>query len=107
MPIQGAPMDFAPTVALLALTASSATAQDCTYPELAPVTKDGTTQYRFIDSCGRAYELGYRLEGKTLHFPRGGTHTLSEATVADAEKVLRETYGLVGERDALIRTKGL
>ncbi|WP_281969165.1 hypothetical protein [Roseovarius nanhaiticus] len=98
-------MKFASLISLLVLTASSAVAQDCTYPELAPVKSGDTTQYRFTDSCGQAYEVGYRLEGKTLHFPRGGTHTLSQETEADAEKVLRETYGLIGERNSLIRTK--
>lgn len=98
-------MNFASLFVLLVLTASSAAAQDCTYPELAPVKKGDTTQYRFTDSCGQAYEVGYRLEGKTLHFPRGGKHTLPQETKAGAEKVLRETYGLIGERNTLIRTK--
>ncbi len=100
-------MNFASTLALLALVATSAAAKDCTYPQLTPVMKEDATQYRFINSCGHAYEVGYRLEGKTLHFPRGGTHTLSQTTEADAEKVLRETYGLIGERNALIRTKDI
>ncbi len=100
-------MNFVSTFALLVLVATSATAQDCTYPQLTPVMKEDTTQYRFINSCGHAYEVGYRLEGKTLHLPRGGTHTLSQETEADAEKVLRETYGLIGERNALIRTKDI
>ena len=100
-------MKFPLIVTLLALIAGPAAAQDCTYPERAPISKEGTTQYRFIDSCGQAYEVGYRLEGTTLHFPRGGSHTLTRETEAEAEKLLRETYGLVGERDALIRTKGI
>ena len=102
-------MKFPLIVALLALATgpAAAQAQDCTYPEVAPISKQGTTQYRFINSCGHAYEVGYRLEGKTLHFPRGGSHTLTRGTEAEAEKLLRETYGLVGERDALIRTKGI
>jgi hypothetical protein len=92
---------------LLALTAYPAVAQDCTYPELAPVQTGGQTVYQFTDSCGVAYEVGYRLEGNTLHFPGRGTHThtLPVGSEADAEKVLRETYGLVGERESLIRTK--
>lgn len=101
-------MKLALPFVLLALTAWPAAAQDCTYPDLAPVTlENGTTQYRFTDSCGQAYEVGYRFEGNTLHFPRGGEHTLPELTEAEAKKILRDTYGLVGEPDALIRTKGL
>jgi hypothetical protein len=92
-------------VALLAFAAWPAAAQDCTYPTLAPVKNGERTQYQFSDSCGEAYEVGYRLEGNTLHFPRGGKHTLPKGTEADAEKVLRETYGLIGSRDSLIRTK--
>lgn len=53
------------------------------------------------------YEVGYRFEGKTLHFPRGGKHTLPNSSEAEAQEVLRETYGLKGEGDALVRTKGL
>jgi hypothetical protein len=93
-------------LAALALTTAPAFAPDCTYPQREPIQKGERTEYRFTDSCGEAYEVGYRLEGNTLHFPRGGRHTLPKGTEADAEKVLRETYGLVGERGALIRTKG-
>jgi hypothetical protein len=92
-------------LALLCLAASPALAQDCTYPQREAVQKDGKPEYRFTDSCGQPYEVGYRLEGKTLHFPGGGTHTLPEGSEADAERVFRETYGLVGQRESLIRTK--
>jgi hypothetical protein len=92
--------------ALLSLAASPALAQDCTYLEQAPVQQDGRLQFRFTDSCGQPYEVGYRLEGNTLHFPRGGKHTLPKGNEAEAEKVLRETFGLIGERDQMIRTKG-
>lgn len=100
-------MNYSLTLAVLAVTASPAFSQDCTYPQREPVEQNGQTQYRFTDTCGQAYEVGYRLEGNTLHFPRGGKHALPEAKEAEAERVLRETYGLKGERDNLIRTKGL
>ena len=100
-------MKFRFALPLLVVTASPAFAQDCSYPERAPVQKDGEVQYRFTDSCGQPYEVGYRLEGKTLHFPRGGKHALPKASEEEAERVLRETYGLNGERGNLIRTKGL
>ncbi|MBB5278504.1 hypothetical protein HNR26_004605 [Rhizobium rosettiformans] len=92
---------------LLSLAASPAFAQDCTYHERQPVQKDGNTQHRFTDSCGKPYEVGYRLEGNTLHFPRGGQHSLPETTEAEAERILRDTYGLVGGAAGLVRTKGL
>lgn len=94
-------------IVVLAASASPALSQDCTYPQREPAEQNGQTQYRFTDTCGQPYEVGYRFEGKTLHFPRGGQHTLPESTEAEAESILRETYGLVGERNALIRTKGL
>lgn len=87
--------------------AAPAWAQDCTYPQREPVQREGRAEYRFTDSCGNPYEVGYRLEGTTLHFPRGGQHSLSQASEGEAEQILRETYGLVGERNKLIRTKGL
>ena len=72
------------------------------------IVKNGKAiAHRFTDSCGNPYEVGYRLEGTTLHFPRGGQHSLSQASEGEAEQILRETYGLVGERNKLIRTKGL
>ncbi len=72
-----------------------------------PVEIDGQMQFRFTDEDRQPYEVGYRLDGNTLHFPRGGKHTLPQVTEAEAERILRETYGLVGERDELVRTKGL
>lgn len=92
---------------LLAFTAAPTLSQDCTFPQLTPVEQTDQVQYRFTDSCGEPYEVGYRLEGNTLYFPRGGQHSLPQSSEQEAERVLRETYGLVGERDALIRTKGL
>jgi len=90
---------------LMAFAASPALAEDCTYPQREPVERDGQTQYRFTDSCGDAYEVGYRLEGNTLYMPGDAEHSLPEETEAAAETLLREAYGLVGERDSLIRTK--
>ena len=93
-------------VVALACTVGPATAKECTFHGLEPVHHSGKVQYRFVDSCGVVYEVGYRLEGNTLHFPRGGQHTLPNETAIAAEKILRETYGLVGEPDSLIRTRG-
>lgn len=90
----------------LAFTAGTAAAKECTFHSLQPVHHSGKVQYRFVDSCAEVYEVGYRIEGNTLHFPRGGQHTLPNITSTAAEQILRETYGLVGEPDALIRTKG-
>ncbi|MBB6182426.1 hypothetical protein HNQ75_004415 [Rhizobium flavum] len=81
-------------------------AQECTYPQREPIERDGGVDYRFVDSCGKPYEVGYRLEGQTLHFPRGGQHSLPEATEAEAERILRDTYGLEGGAAGLVRTKG-
>lgn len=85
--------------------AAPAWAQDCTYPQREPVQREGRAEYRFTDSCGNPYEVGYRLEGRTLHFPRGGQHSLTRSSDPEAETLLRDAYGLVGERDSLIRTK--
>lgn len=82
-------------------------AQECSYPQSEPTKTEGEVEYRFIDSCGKPYEVGYRIEGNTLHLPRGGQHSLPEATEAEAERILRETYGLKGNVDSLVRTKGL
>ena len=84
-------------------TASAA----CTYEQVEPVAKQGQMQHRFFSECG-FYEVGYMLEGNTLHFPRGGTHTVSDVSVAEAQSLLTETYGLVDVGDdTFIRTKGL
>jgi hypothetical protein len=69
-----------------------------------PVKNDGKTTAH-IDSCGNLYETGYRLEGNELRFPGGGLHRLPDGNQEEAERILRETYGLQGERDKLIRTK--
>ncbi len=90
----------------MVFAAGPAATQVCNFHSVEPVHHSGKVQYRFVDSCGAVYEVGYRLEGNTLHFPRGGQHALPEVTASVAEQVLRETYGLVGETDALIRTKG-
>jgi hypothetical protein len=60
---------------------------------------------RFVDDCGNEYQVGYRIEGATLHTPGGGKHEITDRPTAEAEELLRETYGLVGERNALARTK--
>lgn len=96
---------IAPVLLVLALGASSASAKECSFPRNEPVQQSGKTEYLFLDTCGRPYEVGYRLDGNTLLFPRGGKHALPKADDASAEKVLRDAYGLVGERDKLIRTK--
>lgn len=90
----------------LAFVAGPAVATECAFHSLQPVHHSGKVQYRFVDSCAQVYEVGYRLEGNTLHFPRGGQHTIPDVTAVAAEQILRETYGLVGEAEALIRTKG-
>lgn len=71
------------------------------------VQEDGELYTRtiFEDSCGEPYQVGYRLEGNTLHFPSGGMHEVAEEDEAGAEALLREAYGLEGEREALQRTK--
>lgn len=78
-------------------------ASDCTLPPDVPLKAEGRTPI-FKTPCGDPYQAGYRLEGNTLHFPGSGTHALREISEAEAEQVLRETYGLVGPRDRLVRT---
>ena len=73
---------------------ASGAAAACTYEAESTVNEDGQAQHRFFNDCG-SYEVGYRLEGKTLHFPRGGTHTLSDLPVPEAQAILTETYGLL------------
>ena len=92
---------------LLAVAPTPALVQECQFPQRTPVEQDGRTQFLFTDTCGRPYEIGYRLDGNTLHFPHGGMHRLPKASSEEAERILRETYGLKGERSALIRTKDL
>ena len=66
---------------------------------------DALERTKFVDAQGNSYQVGFRLEGTTLHFPGGGQHALADTSPEVAEELLRETYGLVGERDALVRTK--
>jgi hypothetical protein len=49
-------------------------------------------------------DSGYRLDGNTLYFPGGGSHTVSSPGGAE---LLRETYGLIsgGLGGTLIRTR--
>ena len=65
---------------------------------------DALKRTKFVDAQGNSYQVGFRLEGTTLHFPGGGQHALEDTAPEAAEALLRETYGLVGERDALVRT---
>lgn len=60
---------------------------------------------KFVDAQGNAYQVGYHLEGSTLHFPGEGLHEMKDAAPDTAEEIFRETYGLVGDKDALVRTK--
>jgi hypothetical protein len=78
-------------------------AQECTFAQSQPVKNDGKSTAH-IDPCGNLYETGYRLEGNELRFPGGGLHRLPDGNQEEAERILRETYGLQGERDKLIRT---
>lgn len=89
------------------LLVSTSVAGACTYAITKPLIAEGETHYIFRGPCG-LYEVGYRLEGTTLHFPRGGEHTITNLTDEEAQQILRDTYGLVGsDNDALIRTEGL
>ncbi|WP_299443198.1 hypothetical protein [uncultured Rhodospira sp.] len=85
------------------LGVAPASGADCPRPQDLPLKTEGRTPV-FQDACGQRFQAGYRLEGTTLHFPGGGTHTLTEATTAEAERVLRDAYGLVGPRHRLVRT---
>jgi len=96
---------IAPVLLIVALGASTASAKECTFPQSEPVQQSGKIEYLFLDTCGKPYEVGYRLDGSTLYFPKGGKHSLPKADNASAEQVLRDVYGLVGEREKLIRTK--
>jgi hypothetical protein len=60
---------------------------------------------KFVDPQGNTYQVGYWLEGSTLHFPGEGLHEMTDAAPETAQAIFRETYGLVGDRDALVRTK--
>lgn len=96
---------FFATIGVVALASGASAA--CTYEPESTVNKDGQTQYRFLNDCG-FYEVGYKLEGNTLHLPRGGKHTLSDIPVSEAQSVLTETYGLKDAGEGkLVRTKDL
>ncbi|KAA5606081.1 hypothetical protein F1188_08725 [Roseospira marina] len=83
----------------------SALAADCSLPPKGvPLKTEGRTPV-LHNACGQPFQAGYRLEGTTLHFPSGATHALPQATEAEAEETLRIAYGLVGPRDALVRTR--
>jgi hypothetical protein len=60
---------------------------------------------KFVDAQGNTYQVGYRLEGSTLHFPGEGIQEIKDAAPETAEELFRDAYGLVGHRDALVRTK--
>jgi hypothetical protein len=94
------------SIFLAAISISTASAA-CTYDQVAPVIESGHERYIFLNECG-FYEVGYRLDGNTLHLPRGGTHVLKDIPVSEAQTILSEAYGLkeVGG-EGLIRTKGL
>lgn len=92
-------------VAMAAAAPAATAAQDCSFPNRQPAQADGRTQTMFVNDCGQVYEVGYRLEGNALHFPDGAVHAIKDADRETAETLLREAYGLVGERDALVRTK--
>ncbi|MBB4267074.1 hypothetical protein [Roseospira visakhapatnamensis] len=81
--------------ATLALPAAAA--------EPAPPPADGSSPAAVASQPRQ--EPGYRLEGNTLHFPGGGTHAIRDTDRETAEKLLRDAYGLVGPRDALVRTR--
>ena len=92
---------------IAAVTFAHPASADCTYNPESFVTENGQTQYRFLNDCG-FYEVGYRLEGNTLYFPRGGEHTLSDIPVFEAQSILTETYGLKDAGEGkLVRTKDL
>lgn len=97
---------FLPLAATIFVAATAAADPvSCTYDHAAPVIENGREQYVFLGPCG-FYEVGYHLEGNTLHLPRGGTHALLDVSEAEAQDILREAYGLVDTGgETLIRTK--
>ncbi|WP_186393969.1 MULTISPECIES: hypothetical protein [unclassified Pannonibacter] len=103
-------MSFFRTIAFSGLLLGPATAfsaENCGLPApaagLQAAKNLGDSLY--VDRCGRRYEAGYRLEGNTLFFPGGGKHEIAAAEGENAEDLFRETYGLMGPRDALTRTR--
>jgi len=89
---------------LLMLAAVPALGAECDFPE-PPPQKTGAAPVRLVNACGQSYEVGYRLEGNILYFPDGGWHEIKAVDKVEAEHVLRETYGLVGPRSSLVRTR--
>lgn len=91
---------------LLTLAAAPALAAGCDFPAPPPPqSSEPALPVRPVNACGQTYEVGYRLEGNILYFPGGGRHAIGEVDEAQAERVLREAYGLVGPRSALVRTR--
>jgi hypothetical protein len=91
------------SLAVAGLIWAPAQAADCALPPDVPLKHEGRTPV-FKNPCGQLFQAGYRLEGTTLHFPGGGTHAIRDVSEDEAERVLREAYGLVGPRDRLVRT---
>jgi hypothetical protein len=60
---------------------------------------------KFVDAQNNTYQVGYRIQGSTLHFPGEGFHEIKDVAPEIAEALFRDTYGLIGEREALVRTK--
>lgn len=93
------------TTMLTLLVAGAAGATECEYEHHKPLERNGGEQFVFFGNCG-FYEVGYRLDGNTLYFPRGGSHQLTGVSNAEAKVQLRETYGLIGDDPRyLVRTK--
>jgi len=91
--------------AALITLAASAPALACSYEPDPQLRDAGVTVFR--GDCG-LFEIGYRLEGNTLFFPRGGSHALKQSEADAAQAVLIATYGLVpGPDGTYVRTKGL
>ncbi|MFW5734587.1 MAG: hypothetical protein ACOCWR_05955 [Oceanidesulfovibrio sp.] len=90
---------------LILALAVPAAAGECTFSHRHPVTAEGRELRVFVNECGQRYEVGYRLDGATLLFPSGGRHTVTNLPQDEAQVLLRKTYGLQGQGDALVRTK--
>lgn len=58
-----------------------------------------------LTPCGDYYETGYRLADGVLEFPRGGRHAIKSVSAEEAEALLRDAYGLVGEGPDVVRTE--
>jgi hypothetical protein len=94
------------TVLILTLVGMSASAlAECAFPIRSPVETDIGVRTMFVNECGQWYQVGYRIEGDTLVFPTGGRHQIKDTAPGRAEAALREAYGLIGNTDALVRTR--